>query len=121
MSIPINKALYAKAKAIADSTYSKPSAYKSGFIVKTYKDLGGTYKDSGKKKGLDEWFKADWQDIGNKEYPVYRPTKRVSKDTPLTVSEIDPKNLKKQIALKQVIKGTKNLPPFKAKPNNFKL
>jgi len=43
-----DKELYDKAKAIADKTYKKPSAYKSGFIVKTYKDLGGTY--SGDKK-----------------------------------------------------------------------
>jgi hypothetical protein len=115
MAVPLDKKLYSKAKALADSTYSKPSAYKSGFIVKTYKAMGGTYKDSGKKKGLSQWFKEAWKDVGNKEYPVYRPTKRISKDTPLTVSEIDPKNLKKQIALKQKIKGSKNLPPFKAK------
>ena len=44
----INPELYQKAKQIADEKYSKPSAYKSGFIVKTYKDLGGTY--SGKKQ-----------------------------------------------------------------------
>lgn len=43
----VNQALYDKAKKIADEKYSKPSAYKSGFIVKSYKDMGGTY--SGKK------------------------------------------------------------------------
>jgi hypothetical protein len=43
---------------------------------------------------------------------VYRPTKRVNKNTPLTIDEIDPANLKEQIALKQLIKGKKNLPPF---------
>lgn len=31
-----------------------------------------------------------------KGYPVYRPTKRISKATPLIVQEIDPKNLRKQ-------------------------
>jgi hypothetical protein len=45
-------------------------------------------------------------------YPVYRPTVRVNKQTPLLVSEIDPKNLKQQIKLKQKIKGEKNLPKF---------
>lgn len=35
--------LYKKAKKIADDVYKKPSAYKSGFIVKKYKELGGTY------------------------------------------------------------------------------
>jgi len=112
MSVPLDKELYKKAKEIADKTYDKPSAYKSGFIVKTYKDMGGTYKNTGERKGLKEWFQSEWKDIGNKKYPVYRPTKRISKDTPLTPSEIDPANLKKQIALKQKIKG-KNLPPFK--------
>jgi hypothetical protein len=53
--------------------------------------------------------------VGNKEYPVYRPTIRINSKTPLIVSEIDKKNLKSQIRLKQQIKGEKNLPPFKAK------
>ena len=47
LSAPNNQKLYDKAKKIADEKYSKPSAYKSGFIVKSYKDMGGTY--SGKK------------------------------------------------------------------------
>jgi hypothetical protein len=110
-SIPTDTSLYLKAKKIADKTYKKPSAYKSGFIQKTYKKLGGEFKDDGDKP-LKRWFKEKWKDIGNQEYPVYRPTKRVSKRTPLTPQEIDPSNLKKQIALKQKIKGEKNLPPF---------
>ena len=32
-----NKKLYKKAKKIADEKYKKSSAYKSGFIVETYK------------------------------------------------------------------------------------
>jgi len=108
-----NPDLYEKAKQIADKTYSKPSAYKSGFIVKKYKELGGTYSGKKKNKGIGRWFKEKWEDVGKKEYPVYRPTKRVSKDTPLTPDEIDPANLKKQIALKQKIKGKSNLPAFK--------
>ena len=109
--------LYEKAKKLADEKYSKPSAYKSGFIVKTYKELGGRYKDDNKPKNLKRWFKEDWKDVGhnNKGYPVYRPTKRVDKNTPLTVNEIDPKNLKEQIKKKQIIQGNKNLPPFKKK------
>jgi len=108
-----NPELYEQAKKIADETYKKPSAYKSGFIIKKYKELGGTY--AGKKdenKGIARWFKEQWQDIGNKDYPVYRPTKRITKDTPLTADEIDKKQAKKQIALKQEIKGHANLPPF---------
>lgn len=113
MPIIDNPELYKKAKEIADAKYAKPSAYKSGFIVKTYKEMGGTYTDDKKPKKLARWYKEDWKDIGGKEYPVYRPTKRITKDTPLTVAEIDPKQAKKQIALKQIIRGEANLPKFK--------
>tara|TARA_R110000822_G_scaffold148471_1_gene287467 strand:+ start:916 stop:1257 length:342 start_codon:yes stop_codon:yes gene_type:complete len=110
----VNKALYEKAKQEADSIYKKPSAYKSGYIIKRYKALGGTYKDDGKEKPLERWFAEKWKDVGNKTYPVYRPTIRITKDTPLLVSEINPFQLKEQIKLKQRIKGKSNLPNFKA-------
>lgn len=112
MPEPKDKDLYNKAKKLADKIYKKPSAYKSGFIVKKYKELGGEYIGKKENTGLTAWYKEDWKDIGGKDYPVYRPTKRVNKSTPLTVGEIDPVNLKKQIALKQKIKGNANLPPF---------
>jgi len=115
MPTPTNKKLYEKVKEQADKIYEKSSAYKSGYIVKTYKKLGGKYEDDNKPKNLKRWFKEEWKDIGNKKYPVYRPTKRISKDTPLTASEIDPKHALTQIQLKQKIKGEKNLPPFKEK------
>ena len=110
-----NIPLYEEVTRYANTIYQKPSAYKSGFIVKKYKELGGTYSEDKKPKKLKEWFKSNWLDVGGKEYPVYRPTIRVNKSTPLTVQEISPSNLKKQIELKQKIKGTKNLPPFKPK------
>lgn len=114
MPVVLDQDLYDRVKAYADTVYSKPSAYKSGFIVKTYKSLGGTYGPDSKPKKLKEWFDSSWKNIAKKgDYPVLRPTVRVNKSTPLTVQEIDPKNLKEQIALKQKIKGKKNLPPFK--------
>jgi len=115
MPIVLDEELYEKVKQYANSIYSKPSAYKSGFIVKTYKMLGGEYKDDNKPKKLKQWFKESWKDVGDKAYPVYRPTIRVNKSTPLLPNEIDPKNLKKQITEKQKIKGAKNLSPFKPK------
>jgi hypothetical protein len=108
-----NQALYDKVKSYADQVYTKPSAYKSGFIVKTYKQLGGTYTDDKKEKPLARWFKEQWSDIGNKSYPVYRPTIKINKKTPLLKTEIDPVQLKKQIKLKQIIRGENNLPKFK--------
>ena len=107
--------IYKQAVEIADKTYKTHSAYKSGFIVKKYKELGGRYGDDGKPKNLKRWYEEEWKDVGNKSYPVYRPSRIISKDTPLTVKEIDPHNLKKQIELKQKIKNTSNLPPFKPK------
>jgi hypothetical protein len=115
MPTPKDKKLYAKVKLMADEIYKKPSAYKSGYIVKKYKELGGEYIDDNQPKELQNWFREKWMDVGKKDYPVFRPTVRVNKKTPLTVKEIDEKNLKEQIKLKQKIKGSKNLPPFKSK------
>jgi hypothetical protein len=115
MATPKNKKLYNQVKEMADTIYKKPSAYKSGYIVKTYKQYGGEYEPDNKEHNLKRWFNEKWQDIGHKDYPVYRPTVRINKNTPLTVNEIDKTNLKKQIKLKQKIKGYRNLPPFKKK------
>jgi hypothetical protein len=113
MPTPFNPKLYEKAKAIADAKYDKPSAYKSGFIVKTYKELGGTYLDDNQPRDLKRWFSEDWINLAKPdEYPVLRPSKIVSSKTPLTVDEISPKKIKEQVKLKQKIKGEKNLPKF---------
>jgi hypothetical protein len=115
MPIPLDKKLYEAVKAKADKIYKKSSAYKSGYIVKLYKKLGGEYAEDDQPHNLERWYKENWIDVGNKDYPVYRPTIRINEKTPLTVSEIDKKNLKSQIKLKQEYKGFKNLPPFKSK------
>ena len=105
MPTPTNPKLYAKAKAkYADM---KHSAYKSGLVVKEYKRLGGKY--SGKKddtKGIGRWFKEDWRtEKGKKTYKeggtIFRPTKRVTKDTPTTMKELTPAQKKKAIAEKK--------------------
>jgi len=111
---PKNKRLYEKVKKMMDEIYSKPSAYKSGAIVKKYKELGGEYIEDKKPKNLARWFKEEWENVASKdEYPVLRPTKIINKKTPLTVKEIPVNELIKQVKLKQVIKGDKNLPKFK--------
>ena len=97
MPKPNDMNLYNKAKRIADEVYEKPSAYKSGYIVKKYKEMGGTYIKDNETKNLKRWFKEKWKDIGNKNYPVYKPTVRINSNTPLTPNEISPKNLKEQI------------------------
>ena len=119
MPIPKDTRLYAKARALADKTYAKPSAYKSGFLVKTYKrlfrekhgDSTKAYESDRKEKALKRWFQEKWISVGG-EYPTYRPTRRINKLTPKTVGEISRKRLSEQIRLKQKIRGTRNLPKF---------
>ena len=83
--------------------------------------MGGRYKADHAAKPLKRWFKEKWHDIGKIEtknktkYPGYRPLIRINKHTPVTYDEIDKQQLKKQIKLKQIIKGEKNLPAFKRK------
>lgn len=116
MPIVANSKLYEEVKKEANKIYDKPSAFKSGWIIKTYKSRGGEYLDDKKPRNLKRWFKEDWKDVNpfktEHSYPVFRPTKRISKKTPLTIEEIDPKNLIKQSILKQKYKGLRNLPPF---------
>jgi hypothetical protein len=114
-SIIDNPELYEKAKRIVYQEYPQRSAYRSGQLVKRYKEMGGTYSGKKDNSGLTRWFKENWKDIGGLEYPVYRPTKRVNKNTPLIPDEIDPENLLQQILLKQKYKGDKNLPAFEGK------
>lgn len=81
--------------------------------------MGGRYSDSGDSKTLrplEKWIAEDWKNVAKKgQYPVLRPSKRVDASTPLTISEIDPVDLQKQIKRKQVIRDKGNLPPFKPK------
>jgi hypothetical protein len=109
---PTNMELYEEAKRTVYARYKKPSAYRSGALQKEYKRLGGKYTDDDSGRPLKRWFKEEWKDVGGEDYPTYRPTKRISKDTPLTASEVNPENLRKQTALKQKIRGEKNLPAF---------
>jgi hypothetical protein len=116
MPTPANPKLYEKAKEIIYQQYDKPSAYRSGALVKKYKELGGTYIADKKEPTLERWFLEKWKDVNpdktSKSYPVYRPTVRVSDKTPKTVKEIPKKKLQEQSKLKQKIGGTKNLPKF---------
>ena len=121
---PVDKELYEKIKEEVNKVYEKNSAYRSGQYVKKYKEAFSKkygsnvepYKGDKDKGSIGRWFKESWENLApNLTYPVYRPTKRISQDTPLTINEIDKKDLKKQIKLKQKIKGEFNLPPFKKK------
>jgi hypothetical protein len=78
------------------------SAYRSGLLVQRYKAAyikkhgKGKSPYSGKKPtktGLARWFDEDWRtQEGSKVYQrkgdIFRPTKRITEDTPITLPEL---------------------------------
>ena len=81
-NIPTNQVLYDRVKREAKQRFKVwPSAYASGWLVKTYKQRGGKYrvsstkhkgrkksmrksrKRSRKKSGLSRWFAEEWIDV----------------------------------------------------------
>lgn len=85
-NVPTNKKLYEKVKKEAKSKFKVwPSAYASGWLVRTYKQRGGKYKKTSPKRksrrrrsvkmryskkktsirktGLGRWFSEEWIDV----------------------------------------------------------
>ena len=97
----LNPEIYKKAKKKADETYERHSAYKSMYIQKVYKELGGKYKGKKKTQGVTRWNEEKWIQVkpylesGKKiecgsgdNKKGCRPLKRISKDTPITLPEL---------------------------------
>ena len=110
MPEPSNKALYERVKKKIYAKIPKHSAYRSGLLVKEYKKQGGTYKGSkptAKEGGnLKSWFSEKWKtQTGSTTYKkkgdIFRPTVRVSKKTPSTMSELSAKEKKDAIKEKK--------------------
>jgi hypothetical protein len=108
MAEPNDIILYNKVKKQIYKKHPKHSAYRSGIVVKTYKNefkniYGNKSPYKGKKtkkKGLKRWFAEDWRnqrgEIGYKyDNDVYRPTKRITKKTPKTFKELKKKQIKR--------------------------
>lgn len=106
MSVPVDKELYDTIKKKVWKQYEKPSAYRSGALVKEYrKQFKEKYGDKpaykGEKKGnLKRWFSERWvNQRGETGYKyksdVYRPTIRVSKKTPMTFAELGKEKIRK--------------------------
>jgi hypothetical protein len=103
---PNNKDLYEKVKKEVYKKYPKHSAYRSGLLVKKYKEEGGTYSGEKNKGTLGRWFKEEWKNQDGKtgykkKGDVYRPTKRITKDTPKTFKELGKKKVKKAMKEKK--------------------
>lgn len=98
----LNPELYKQAKAKADEVYEKHSAYKSMYIQKVYKELGGKYRGKQNKEGVKRWNDEEWIQVipylengekiicgaSNKKNKVCRPFKRINNETPITINEL---------------------------------
>lgn len=106
---PVDKALYNKTKKQLYKKYPKHSAYRSGLLVQAYKKAFSKkyghskqpYKGKRTRKvGLNRWFSEKWLnqrgEVGYKyKSDVYRPTKRITKKTPITFGELNKKQIKR--------------------------
>lgn len=83
-----------EAKRLADLVYKVHSAYKSGYIVKKYKELDGRFAGSPPETvGLRRWFDEHWVnqrgEVGYQhKSDVYRPSVRITPLTPVTWDEL---------------------------------
>lgn len=109
MNKPVDINLYNKTKKMIYKKIPKHSAYRSGLVVKTYKDrfkkkYGNrtpyTGKTCKKCKGLGRWFAEKWVnqrgEVGYKyKNDIYRPTYKITKKTPKTHKELNKKQIKR--------------------------
>ena len=110
---PRDKKLYNKVKKQIYKKYPKHSAYRSGLLVQKYKkDFKKKHGEKNpyignktKKKGLRRWFDENWVnqrgEVGYKyKNDVYRPSKRITKKTPITHNELTKKEIKRARKIK---------------------
>ena len=98
---PLDMKLYNEIKDRVWKMYDKPSAYRSGMLVKLYRESGGKYSgDKDKDDGLPLWFASKWKnqrgEVGYKfKSDVYRPTVKVNSKTPITFHELTTKEIER--------------------------
>jgi len=107
----VNKSLYKKAKAKANKKYGiKTGAYKSMYIVREYKRMGGKYTGKKKMEGTTRWNKEKWIQVqpfitsgrkipcgaSSKSGKACRPTIKL-KNTPITLQQSIKKLGKKKV------------------------
>ena len=113
MPTPRDKSLYNKVKQQVYREIPKHSAYRSGIVVQKYKrqfNKKHPHKNpyigkKTKKKGLSRWFKEKWRNqrgkVGYKyKSDVYRPTRRITKQTPRTFKELGKRRINKARTIK---------------------
>ncbi len=104
MPKPNDKELYEKIKKEITNKY-KPSAYRSGLLVKKYKEEyykkhknNNAYSGDRQNSNLKRWFNEKWTnqrgEIGYKNKgDIYRPTIRINSKTPTTINELTPQQI----------------------------
>ena len=114
---PTNMALYNRVKNEAKRKFKVwPSAYGSAYLVKTYKQRGGTYSTKKtKSSGIGRWFDEKWIDVCHlpkvvrcgrrksniKNYPYCRPSVRVNQKTPVVATKLSKKEISRLCRRKQ--------------------
>ena len=110
---PVDSAMYNRIKRAVIAKNPKHSAYRSGAIVKQYKAAfkkkygnKAPYTGNKTKGNLTRWYKEEWKtDKGKETYKeggtIFRPTKRISKKTPVTMGELTKKQKTKAIQEKR--------------------
>lgn len=114
----MNAKLYKEAQKQADETYKRHSAYKSMYLVRKYKELGGTYKDEKNKgktktereqgkqklgtKRTGDWLDEEWIQI--KPYLKKKPEKVVCGDNDDPKACRPLKKVENQITMGEIIK-----------------
>ena len=106
MPQPKDKQLHEKIKNEITNKY-KASAYRSGFIVRKYKEEyykkhknNNAYSGDRNNSNLKRWFDEKWRNqnkgIGyTKKGDVYRPTIRINSKTPTTFNELTQQQIKR--------------------------
>ena len=98
---PLDKELYNKLKDKVWKMYEKPSAYRSGMLVRLYREAGGQFSgQKPKHDGLPLWFDSKWLnqrgEVGYKyKSDVHRPTVRVNSKTSTTFQELTPEEIER--------------------------
>ena len=93
--------LYNEIKYKVWKLYHKPSAHRSGMLVKLYRESGGRYSsDKDKDEGLPPWFASKWLnqqgEVGYRyKSDVYRSKVKVSSNTPTTLQELTTKEIER--------------------------
>jgi hypothetical protein len=104
---PTDPKLYTQIKKQLYQKYPRHSAYRSGHVVRAYKSAfrqrygarRSPYRGkSSRRQGLVRWFAEEWRNpreqVGYQyKSDVYRPTRRVSPQTPVTFRELSPRRL----------------------------